>query len=237
LPRAEKIQQMFSGIVKHYDLLNRLLSMGRDRKWRRALVNSLGSSQEGFWLDLCCGTGDVAHTLLEAKQKQNLVAAVDFSMPMCRAAKEKLTLSNPGSSGWSVACADALNLPFAGGVFDCVTVAFGVRNFAKLKPALAEIARVTKAGGRLGVLEFAPPEGALLRLLYRPYLQLVPPLIGKVVAGNPAAYSYLSSSIESFLRPEAMLEALESAGFQNPRARKLTLGVTYLYTAQRREKA
>jgi len=233
LPQAEEIRKMFGSIVGRYDLLNRLLSLGLDRKWRAALARSLKAQAPGTVLDLCCGTGDLGLAVLEHAGEAELLVAADFSLPMCRAARSKLSSFSLGGPAWACACADSLRLPFADRVFDSVSVAFGVRNFEDMDQGLAEIFRVTRPGGSLYILEFAPPEGFLLRTLYRPYLKLVPPLLGRLVAGAGVAYSYLSSSIESFLRPEAMLKALASCGFQNPKAAKLTLGITYLYTARR----
>jgi len=236
LPQSSDIQRMFSRIVRRYDLLNRILSLGRDRVWRAALVRSLDDPALCKGLDLCCGTGDVASALLERGKGLELLVAVDFALPMCLAAREKISSRLACPARVSLACADGLALPFTHGVFDFVTVAFGVRNFENLLQGLAEIARITAPGGRIGVLEFAPPQGSLLRFLYRPYLKIALPLAGRILAGAGGSYRYLSASIESFLTPEAMLQALAEAGFQNPVARKLTLGVTWLYTAERSTK-
>jgi demethylmenaquinone methyltransferase/2-methoxy-6-polyprenyl-1,4-benzoquinol methylase len=223
---------MFGSITHCYDMLNRLLSLGRDKAWRAALAQSLDDSLPGKGLDLCCGTGDVAAALLERSKSVDLLVAADFALPMCLAAKDKLSRSH-GKAPVSVACADSLELPFADRSFDFVSVAFGVRNFEIFYKGLSEIARVTAPGGRVAILEFAPPKGFLLNLLYRPYLKIALPLAGKVLAKSEGAYCYLSTSIESFLAPEAMLQALTSAGFREPAAKKLTLGVTWLYTARR----
>ncbi len=233
MPQASDIQRMFGSIVARYDRLNRLLSLGRDRAWRAELVRSLDVPALCRGLDLCCGTGDVASALCKAKKNLEVLVAADFALPMCLAAREKISSRLPGPARVSLACADGLALPFADGVFDFVTVAFGVRNFENLHQGLAEIARITAPGGRIGVLEFAPPKGFLLNLLYRPYLKIALPLAGRILAGTSGAYRYLSTSIESFLTPEAMLQALANAGFRNPVSKKLTLGVTWLYTARR----
>ena len=232
MPRSSDIQRMFSRIVRSYDRLNRLLSLGQDKAWRTALARSLDDSLPGKGLDLCCGTGDVAAALLERSKSVELLVAADFALPMCLAAKDKLSRSH-GKAPVSLACADSLTLPFADRAFDFVSVAFGVRNFENFCRGLSEIARVTAPGGRVAILEFAPPKGFLLNLLYRPYLKIVLPLAGKVLARAEGAYYYLSTSIESFLAPEDMLQALADAGFRDPAAKKLTLGVTWLYTARR----
>jgi len=224
---------MFSLIVRRYDMLNRLLSLGRDRAWRNELVRSLADPAFCKGLDLCCGSGDVASALLKTKKSLDLLVAADFALPMCLAAREKISSRPPGLAPVSLACADGLVLPFADSAFDFVTVAFGVRNFEFFYKGLAEIARVIAPGGKVAILEFAPPKGFLLNLQYRPYLKIALPLAGRLLAGAGGAYSYLSTSIESFLLPETMLQALENAGFRSPVAKKLSLGVTWLYTAER----
>lgn len=223
---------MFDKIVEPYDRLNHVLSLGLDRHWRRILVDSAAESGTPV-LDLCCGTGDVAlQWLLRAPGDQPLVAA-DFSGPMCEAAARKLKSRAPGESRWEVVRADGLTLPFADRSFRAVSVAFGLRNYEDLGRGLAEIHRVLDTGGKLAVLEFAPPRGAFLRALYCPYLSLAVPLAGRLLAGSGPAYGYLSSSIQAFLSPEQMCAAIEAAGLAQVKARPLTWGVTFLYTAVR----
>ncbi len=230
MPRAADVRNMFDRIVGRYDLLNRLLSGGRDRAWRRALRRAVAERKPAAGLDLCCGTGDVALELSRSVPGLELLVAADFSRPMCREAARKF--SRAGHSPHTC-CADGLLLPFADRSFDFVSVAFGVRNFEDPGSGLREIARVLRPGGMAAILEFAPPHSRLLKALYKPYLSLAVPLAGKLVSGDSGAYRYLASSIQSFLTPEKMTECLLEAGFQHPRAQKLTLGVTCLYTALR----
>lgn len=232
MPKAADIRNIFDRVVARYDLLNRVLSLGRDISWRKALVRSLQSSGAPV-LDLCCGTGDVALDYFRHAGGTGPLVAADFSLPMCRAARSKLAGRAPSDARWSVACADALAMPFPTGSFAAATVAFGVRNFEDLERGLRELRRVIAPGGKLAVLEFAPPRGLFLRALYRPWLRLIVPLAGRLLAGPGPAYGYLSSSIQSFLTPERMCAALSSAGFSNPRSRSLTFGITFLYTAVR----
>lgn len=221
---------MFDRIVGRYDLLNRLLSCGRDRAWRRALCKAVAATGPETGLDLCCGTGDVAVELARGLGGNTSLVAADFSVNMCAAAAAKFAARGVPVATLS---ADGLLLPFPQATFDFVSVAFGVRNFEDLSRGLAEIARVLRPGGTVAILEFAPPSSAFLRTIYRPYLSVAVPLAGKLVSGDSGAYNYLSSSIQSFLTPERMSESLLVAGFANPQARKLTFGVTYLYTATR----
>jgi demethylmenaquinone methyltransferase / 2-methoxy-6-polyprenyl-1,4-benzoquinol methylase len=236
LPKAADIKKMFESLVDRYDLLNRVLSLGRDVYWRKELGRSLKLAGGSRGLDICCGTGDVSLRLLRDCPENEAIelAAADFSPAMCRAAGEKISAHYSGKSSWSVACADALCLPFKTAAFDFATVAFGVRNFEDLDAGLTELARVIRPGGRLGLLEFAPPRGVFLKVAYRPYLKIAPPVLGKFLASSPDAYRYLSSSIESFLEPERMISALSRAGFESPLSKNLTFGITCLYTALRR---
>ncbi len=230
MPRATDVRNMFDRIVGRYDLLNTLLSAGRDRAWRRALRRAVAEHNPTVGLDLCCGTGDVALELKRGVPGLELLVAADFSQPMCREASRKFTR---GSQNTITCCADGLVLPFADRSFDFVSVAFGVRNFEDIDAGLREIARVIRPGGMLAILEFAPPRGRFLRALYKPYLSLAIPLAGRLVSGDSGAYSYLASSIQSFLTPERMTRCLLGAGFNSPQVRKLTLGITCLYTASR----
>ena len=222
---------MFSRIVRRYDMLNNLLSLGLDRKWREICVLAMADQAPRRVLDLCCGTGEVSLALLDKTGGMELVVAADFSLPMCHAAKQKFCHEFPASSAWSLACADGLKLPFPDRTFDCVAMAFGVRNLENLDLGLSEIARVTRPGGLICILEFAPPDSFPLKILYRPYLRIIPPLLGRILAGDRGAYAYLSTSIESFLSPHEMLASLQKNGFIACRATRLSLGITYLNTA------
>lgn len=222
---------MFSRIVRRYDMLNRILSLGLDRKWREILVLAMADQAPRRVLDLCCGTGEVSLALLDKNRGMELVVAADFSLPMCQAAKQKFSHRFPASYAWSLACADSLRLPFSDCTFDSVAMAFGARNLENLDLGLSEIARVIRPGGHVSILEFAPPDSFPLKILYHPYLRMIPPLLGRILAGDRGAYAYLSTSIESFLPPHEMLAALQKNGFKACRAAKLSLGITYLYTA------
>ncbi|HET9481099.1 MAG TPA: bifunctional demethylmenaquinone methyltransferase/2-methoxy-6-polyprenyl-1,4-benzoquinol methylase UbiE [Candidatus Polarisedimenticolia bacterium] len=226
MPAAADIQRMFGSIAGRYDALNRILSLGIDRAWRRRTRALLGPSPGEVAADLCCGTGDLALTLAESGAT---VVGADFSREM---------LSLAGRKGLArLAEADCLSLPFKDASFDLVTVAFGVRNLADLRGGLNEMLRILRPGGRLGILEFASPRGRLFRPVYLAYLRYAVPLIGAAVSGRRAAYRYLSTSIRSFPDQALMKAILREEGFEQVRHIDFALGIAALYIARRPEAA
>lgn len=223
--RGREIRGMFGRIAHRYDLLNRLLSLGQDLRWRRLVVGRIAAAGPGRVLDVCTGTGDLALGSADS----GAVYGCDFCLPMLALAQTKGT-DACGAPGWFAA--DALRLPVADGSVDVVSVAFGIRNFENLAAGLSELARVVRPGGRALVLEFSTPRGALAPLL-RWWVRRVPPLVGRVVSGDAEAYSYLTSSVESFPDGERLCELLEQAGFAGVSATLLTGGVATLYDAAR----
>lgn len=222
------IRDMFAGVAPRYDLLNHLLSGWFDVLWRRAAVRALAAGEGEPVLDLCCGTGDQAIAIARRGAR---VAAADFCVPMLAIARRKYAALDARSPAGLAA--DALALPLPSGRFAGATVSFGLRNVADLDRALAELARVLRPGGKLVVLEFALPRGALLRSLYLFYFRRVLPRIGKLVSPRGSAYSYLPSSVMEFPQREAFLERLRRAGFVDAAWRDLTAGIVCLYAGRR----
>jgi demethylmenaquinone methyltransferase/2-methoxy-6-polyprenyl-1,4-benzoquinol methylase len=220
----DAVRSMFGRIARRYDLANHLLSGGADFLWRRRAAKMVAGWQAREVLDLATGSGDLALAIQSRLPKARIVAA-DFSPEMLEIARSK------GVANTVVA--DALQLPFENGSFDAVTVAFGLRNMADWDRALAEMARVLRDRGRLLVLDFSLPVGAL-RPAYRFYLHRCLPLFASVVTGQKAAYDYLGGSIEKFPSGSAMLELIEKNGFTNAAAETLTGGVATIYTARKR---
>lgn len=219
---ADQIRGMFSAIAPRYDALNRILSLGTDRTWRRRAGDLLGAGPADLAADLCCGTGDLA---LALAQRGATVVGADFSRPMLRLAARKGLAR--------LAEADCLRLPFPDGCFDLVTVAFGARNLSDLPAGLREIHRVLRPGGRVGILEFATPTWPIFRRIYLGYLRWAVPAVGAAVSGKPAAYRHLSSSIQVFPDQQAMKLILAGAGFASVRHVDFAGGIAALYIGER----
>jgi demethylmenaquinone methyltransferase / 2-methoxy-6-polyprenyl-1,4-benzoquinol methylase len=212
----DAVRGMFDRIAPVYDVMNRVMTAGLDRRWRRLAV------QEVVWpgdrvLDACCGTGDLA---VEAERRGARVVALDFSPRMLERARRK-----SGTIEWVQG--DALALPFPDGEFDAATVGFGVRNLADLEGGLRELARVLRPGGKLAVLEITRPRG-LLRPFFRLWFDVLVPLAGKVLPGGKA-YTYLPASVRRFPGPEDLSRLFERAGFEQVSYRLLGGGSVALH--------
>lgn len=217
---------MFAEIAPRYDFLNRMLSFGIDRRWRRRMRRRLGLQAGQDLLDLCCGTGDVA---LEFARTGVRVQGADFTFPMLPLALSKGRNADL-SLGW--ANADAQALPYRDSSFDAVTISFGIRNVEDPQRALRECARVLRPGGQLAVLEFFPIENRAWGAMFRFYFHRVLPLLAKVVrAGRTGAYRYLPESVASFATPQQFRAWVEEAGFVDVQDEALTGGVARLVLA------
>ena len=216
---------MFGRIAPRYDLLNRVLSLGQDVRWRRRIARRVELARPDRVLDVCSGTGDVALGLTPGPT----VLGVDFRLPMLSRAKDK---SADRRAGLQLAVADALELPIDDAAFDAVTVAFGVRNFEHLERGLGELVRVLRPGGVLLVLEFSRPRGWLAPLLGW-WVRTVPPRIGRWLSGDREAYSYLPASVDSFADAGRICGILRDLGLDRVTAHPLTGGVCTLYEGMR----
>lgn len=224
MPEASTIRRMFAGVAPRYDLLNHVLSLGIDRRWRCEVVSSLSLESGDRVLDVCCGTGDLA---LEIAPRARC-AACDFTWEMLTRAQEKSTRAG---APIRLAAADALRLPFPSGAFDAATVGFGVRNLEDLGAGLRELRRVLRPGGVLAILEFSQPTHPLLRGLYRFYLHGLLPVVGRVLSKRQGAYRYLADSIAGFPDPETLCRFLVDAGFRDASYRQLTGGIVAIHKA------
>jgi len=216
------VEAMFDRISPVYDPMNRLMTAGLDRRWRRLTVQAVVRPGDEV-LDACCGTGDLA---LEAARAGAHVTGLDFSERMLeRAGRKSATVE------W--VRGDMLALPFPDGSFDAVTIGFGIRNVEDLPAGLGELARVLRPGGRLGCLEITRPRG-LLRPFFALWFDGLVPLAGKVLPGGDA-YSYLPASVRRFPGPEDLGEAMRGAGFGEIGWRLLGGGIVALHVARKGE--
>jgi ubiquinone/menaquinone biosynthesis methyltransferase len=222
--RAAAVRAMFDRVAPSYDLLNRVMTLRVDQAWRGRLVRALSPRPGEALLDLCAGTMDVA--ALAARRAPGLrVVAADFSRGML--------LLGVGKTGLPAAQADAMALPFRPSAFDLATVTFGMRNLDAYEVGLAELSRVLKRGGRLGVLEFFRADARGPRLVHRAYNRLALPVLGRLFSPDPAAYRYLVESMERFVSRPQFEAALRRAGFGEVRGETLFPGVCGLVTAVR----
>lgn len=224
---------MFSAIAPRYDLNNRLHSFGRDQAWRRAAVRAAGIRSGDRVLDVACGTGDLTEAF--ARARPGSVLGVDFTEAMLEVAraKHRRRARPAGEPTPEYRAGDAQQLAFPDGAFDVVSIAFGIRNVSDPEAALAEFRRVLAPGGRLVILEFAEPRGAVLRALNRLYTHRVMPVTASLLAGDRSgAYRYLPRSVATFRDPDALEAALRRAGFGSVERRPLTLGVCMLFLAR-----
>lgn len=216
------VNRMFGAIARRYDLANRVLSCGIDVYWRKRAARIVASWQPKQIADLATGTGDLV-LALQKKLPAAEITGVDFTEPMLQVARAKgLTRT---------VVADILALPFADESFDCVTIAFGLRNVTNWGAGLREMARVVRPGGHLLVLDFSLPRSILLRGIYRFYLHRFLPLVAELLTKTKSAYEYLGGSIEEFPSGEAMVQLMEANGFGEAQARSLTAGIVTIYTA------
>ena len=219
------VREMFGSIARRYDLANHVLSCGIDFYWRARAADIVASWQPDRIADLATGTGDLA-LALQKKLPDAEITGVDFLPEMLELARHK--------GVQHVVLADAMRLPFADGSFDCVTIAFGLRNLENYSAALAEICRVLNTNGHLLVLEFSLPRMPILRAAYRFYLHRCLPLIGSCLTQRRSAYDYLGKSIEQFPSGNAMCELMREKGYDSPSFKRLTGGIVTIYTAARR---
>lgn len=228
--KATEVRRMFGAIAPRYDLLNHLLSLNRDRAWRRRAVDRLleGRLADGVYLDACAGTLDLAVELADRPAFRGTVLGFDFAWPMLDAGRSKLA-----GRGILPACADALRLPLADASVDGAMVAFGVRNLADLDAGLRELGRVIRPGGRLVVLEFMTPHWQPFRALYLSYFRHVLPLVGRLISKHGSAYTYLPESVLRFPEPAGLALRMQHAGFDAVAWEAMTGGIVAAHRGTR----
>lgn len=229
--KRDQVRDMFDNIAPAYDTMNRLMTLGIDRRWRRALVNYVRRARPRDILDIATGTGDLAILLAKANPEAK-VTGIDLSEEMVKVGQHKV-LSERLAEQVNLHVGDSLNLPFTEESFDAVTVSFGVRNFEDLLRGYNEMWRVLRSGGVLCVLELSTPTGALVKPFYNIYTNSLIPLLGKMIAGDRGAYTYLPRSIAAVPQGNQMLDIISAAGFSRSAFRTFTLGVATLYIARK----
>ncbi|GAB2585778.1 demethylmenaquinone methyltransferase [Microlunatus antarcticus] len=214
---------MFDDVAARYDLANDVLSLGQDRAWRRAVLEAVDARPGERVLDLAAGTGTSSEPFALAGAT---VVPTDLSLGMLRVGKQR-------RPALSFVAADALQLPYGDGVFDAVTISFGLRNVEDTQAALTEMRRVTRPGGRLVVCEFSAPTWAPFRRVYTEYLMAALPRIASVVSSNPAAYHYLAESIRAWPDQAGLAGRITTAGWRDVAWRNLSGGIVALHRAVR----
>jgi demethylmenaquinone methyltransferase/2-methoxy-6-polyprenyl-1,4-benzoquinol methylase len=226
--KKKQVQVMFDNIAPRYDLLNRVLSLGIDRMWRRRAIELLRPEQPQRILDIATGTADLAIAALDLNPKK--VVGIDISEEMLAQGREKL--KRLGLENQIVLRkGDAERLPFSDSQFDAVLVAFGVRNFENLDKGLSEIKRILRKKGTVVILEFSQPRHFPIKQLFGFYFKHLLPRIGGVVSNDHGAYQYLHDSVQAFPEGNVFLERLQKTGFKNPTQEPLTFGIASLYKA------
>jgi len=203
---AAYVQDMFGRIARRYDLMNRLMTFGQDRRWRRFVVQQADLPRGGWLLDIATGTGDIAFEARQQAPGLHIVAA-DFTLPMMRVGQRR-----DGAHAIAWQAADTLHLPYAGAAFDAVTSGYLFRNVTDIPGALAEQIRVLRPGGRLVTLDTTPPPGGPLRPFIQFHLKFVIPALGRMISGQADAYRYLPESTLSFKSAEELAGLMRAAG-------------------------
>lgn len=226
---SQQVQKLFDTIAPRYDLLNGLLSLGIDRRWRAQAVKRLESESYREVLDLCAGTLALTIALLKINPHCH-VTAVDFSEKMLAQGRE--LLPREFRSRVDLLVADAMKLNFKPSTFDAIMCAYGMRNIDDNALVLKKLKTLLRPGGRLVLLDFFRPEGILTQVFNLTYAEFVIPALGKLVSNHPNAYQYLRDSVRSFFTASAYRELLKSIGFEKIVVKPQTGGISYLITAE-----
>ncbi len=227
--KAAYVRAMFGRIARRYDMMNRVMTLGQDRAWRRHTVEKAVVPPTGRVLDVATGTGDLALEVLRQRPDAQVVG-IDFALEMLGLAQHK---ASGLQADVSLLVGDALCLPFADGSFDTVVTAFALRNVTDIPAAFSEMARVTRAGGRVACLEIASPRLPLFRNLFTFYFYRLVPLLGGWITGQRSAYTYLPHSLTAFLAPDEILNVMRGAGWCGVSYQRLTFGSVAVHTAYR----
>ena len=231
LSKKEQVADMFDNIAYRYDFLNRFLSAGIDIWWRKKAIRELKQLNPKNILDVATGTADVA-IMTTGILKVSKITGIDISDGMLEIGRTKIKKQGLEKT-IELLNGDSEKIEFADNSFDAVTVAFGVRNFAHLEKGLSEIKRVLKPGGKLVVLEFSQPKAAGITQLYKVYMKLIAPNVGKLFSKNADAYKYLDESIKKFPEGKNFTLILDNLGYTNTYCKPLSLGICSIYCGEK----
>lgn len=227
--KSQQVEKMFDSIAPAYDFMNRAMTLGIDRWWRRVAVKKVKRTNPRRILDVATGTGDFAIDLYR-KIKPDAVVGIDLSQGMLDVARKKIAKRGFGDAV-TVQQGDCLAMPFAGKSFDAVTVAFGVRNFEHLLQGYQQMQRVLKPGGMLCVIELSTPRNRVIRWFYDLYTLHIIPWVGALKSHDKSAYRYLPQSIAAVPQGDDMLAIMREAGFKDCKVKRLTFGTCSIYFA------
>ena len=223
---------MFDAIAPRYDLLNRIISFGMDRAWRRSAVSEALECRPGLVIDVGTGTGDLAFDLVNQKTGSMKVIGLDFSHAMLRiACRRASSVDDPDVLRFVLS--DALRVPLVDGAADVVVSAFVLRNLDSLPDAFSAMAAALRSGGRVVLLEMTPIRQPIFRFIFRLYFRRWVPLLGRLISRHPDAYTWLPESVDGFIGVEELSRHLEVAGFKEVRVTKLGFGSVAMHTATR----
>lgn len=230
--KGRGVRQMFDDIAHRYDLLNRLLSFGIDRRWRRFAVSQLSIPANGRVLDIATGTCDVALEVAEQSDPSVIIVGEDFTQGMLAHGLTKLK-DSPHGDRILLVNAPCEEIPHPDETFDGITIAFGIRNVVDRETGLREMYRVLKPGGRAVILEFSQPRSRLFRKIYYFYFQRILPAIGGLISKKRSAYQYLPDSVIEFPRQDKFKAMMADAGFQRLQSTDLTFGIATVYVGDK----
>lgn len=221
--KEKYVRDMFNSIAGRYDLMNTIMSVGMDRRWRRYSVALSGVKTGGNALDICCGTGMFVLELVKTVGPKGKVTGLDFSEEMLAVAKERIATLN--LKNVNLIQGNAMKLPFADNSFDSVTVGWGLRNVPDITQVAKEMYRVVKPGGKVVSLDMAKPSAPVFKQVYWLYFEKLVPFLGKVWAGKEGPYAYLHDSAKAFPHQNKLAEIFAESGMINTRAHDLFGGV------------
>lgn len=228
--KRERVEEMFNSIAPRYDLLNRVLSGGIDRSWRKKAIDQLKNLQPKRILDIATGTADLALECVRLSPSE--IIGLDISNNMLEIGREKIKQRNLQNI-IRLDQGDSENLPYNDNYFDAITVAFGVRNFEHLEIGLSEMYRVLKPEGKVVILEFSQPPSFPIKQIYSFYSKYILPLVGQLISKERSAYEYLPESVRAFPYGDQFLEVLTKVNFKDTKCLPQTFGIASIYTARK----